>query len=78
MFTLATIVSALGMLATNAPSFIALGVDVVDAFDKGKALISSDTASTPEERATALAAVAASETTRDAALAALKLAAPDS
>jgi hypothetical protein len=78
MFTVGTIVSTLGTLVLNAPSFIALGVDLVDAFDKGKALISSDTASTAEERAAALAEIASMEVQRDEALEALRLQAPNS
>ena len=78
MFTVGTIVSALGTLAVNAPSFIALGVDLVDAFEKGKVLITSDTTSTPEERAAALAEIASMEGQRDAALEALRLQAPNS
>jgi hypothetical protein len=78
MFTLGSIVSALGALVAQAPSFIALGVDLVDAFDKGKALISSNTASTPAERAAALAEVADLEVQRDVALEELRKAAPNS
>jgi|JI9StandDraft_2_1071091.scaffolds.fasta_scaffold1704231_1 hypothetical protein len=78
MFTIGTIVSTLGTLALNAPSFIALGVDLVDAFNKGKALIESDTASTPEERAAAMAEISALESQRDSALEALRLQAPNS
>lgn len=68
MFTLATIVSSLGMLATNAPAFVALGVDLVDAFDKGKTLIASHTASTPEERVAAWNKISDLELQRDARL----------
>lgn len=78
MFTLSTIVSALGLLAANASTFTALGADVVGLFEKGKSLVGSDTASTPEERAAALAEIADLESQRDAALEALRQQVPNS
>lgn len=78
MFTLSSIVSTLALIAANMPAFIALGADVIGLFEKGKELISSDTASTPEERASALSEIADLESQRDAALEALRQQAPNS
>lgn len=78
MLSITTIVSALGVLVANAPAFMALGVDIVDVFQKGKAMVASDTASTPTERAAAMMEIEALEDQRDAALEALRRAAPNS
>ena len=59
-------------------SVVGIGVDIVDAFNKGKALITSDTASSPTERETALAEIADLEVQRDAALEELRRQAPNS
>lgn len=75
---IAIVLAALSALVTNAPAFIALGADVVDLFDKGKALISSDTASTPAERAAALSEIEGLEAQRDARLEELRVQAPNS
>ena len=53
-----TVLSVLGFVSANLPMFIALGTDVVDMFDKGTALVSSDTTSTPAERDAAVAEIA--------------------
>lgn len=78
MFTLATILAALTAVTTNAPAFIGLGVDIVALFEKGKALITSDTASTAAERAVALAEIETLEAQRDARLEELRQQAPAS
>lgn len=78
MMTIASIVSILSMVASNASAFEALGVDLADIFAKGKALVSTDTASTPAERADALVAIEALQDERDAALAVLAQKAPGS
>lgn len=78
MLTLSSIVSALGLLVTHAPSFLALGIDFADVFSKGKALVTSHTASTPAEREAALAEIADLEAQRDARLEELRVQAPDS
>ncbi len=74
---IATIVSALGYVVANYQTFIDLGADVVDMFDKGKALVTSDEASTPEERDAALAEIADLEARRDARLEELRQQAPN-
>lgn len=78
MFTLASVVSALGYAVANYQTFAALGADFVDMFDKGKAIVTSHTASTPEERAAALAEIAGLEAQRDARLEELRQQAPNS
>lgn len=78
MFTIASIVSALGYVVANYQTFVDLGVDVVDVFSKGKALVTSDTASTPEERAAAMVEIEGLEAQRDARLEELRVQAPNS
>lgn len=78
MLSLAGILAAVGALVAQAPAFVALGIDIVDAFGKAKALIAGDTASTPEERAAAMTEIEALEAQRDARLEELRLQAPNS
>ena len=78
MLAIGSIVEALQALVTYGPALAAMGADVVDLFDKGKALVSSDTASTPEERAAAMAEIAGLEAQRDARLEELRTQAPNS
>lgn len=72
------VLAALTAVTTNLPAFMALGADVVGMFDKGKALIASDTASTPDVQAAALAEIATLEAQRDARLEELRQQAPNS
>jgi hypothetical protein len=78
MLTIGSIVSGLGYVVANLETFKALGADIVGMFTAGKALIASDTASTAEERASALSEIEALEAQRDTRLEALKRLAPDS
>jgi hypothetical protein len=78
LISIATIVAGITAVATNIPAFVALGVDVADVIDKGKALVSSDTASTPEERAAALAEIEGLQGQLAAGLAVLEQQAPNS
>jgi hypothetical protein len=75
---IAAVLSILTMAVTNAPAFLALGVDVADMFTKGTALVSSDVASTPEERAAALATIEGLQAQFDARMVELKQTAPNS
>lgn len=78
MFTIGSVVSVLGMVASNIPAFIALGSDVIDMFDRGEALVSSDTTLTGDERKALLDSIADLRNQIDARIAELKLQAPDS
>lgn len=78
MITLTSIMALLTTAIANAPAFEALGGDIADMISKGKALVSSDTASTPEERATALAEIDDLESQFAAGLAVLQQQAPNS
>lgn len=78
MITLASVISLITTLVANADTFVALGGDFEDMFSKGDALINSDTASTPEERAAANATMADLRRQRDARLEELRQQAPKS
>lgn len=76
--TLAAILAALAAAVTHADAFMALGVSFVDLFDKSKALVTSHTASTPDERAAAMLVIEDLEAKRDARLDELGRLAPNS
>lgn len=78
MITIASIMSILGTVATNIPAFVALGADVEDMFAKGTALVTSDTASTADERAAVLVEIEDLQSQFAAGLATLAQQAPDS
>ena len=78
MIAVSSILAILSAVATNAPAFVALGGDILDMFDKGKALVSSDTASTPEERAEALSTIEGLQAQFTARLSELEQTAPHS
>ena len=72
------VLSGLKLIMTNLPAFTALGIDLVEVFDRSKAIVTGDTTSTPAEREAALAEIVSMEAQRDARLEELRLLAPNS
>ena len=72
------VMSGLNLIMTNLPAFEALGLDLVEVFDRSKAIVTGDTTSTPAEREAALSEIASMEVQRDARLAELGRIAPNS